>query len=408
MKVRAVLLGVALLSNAAAAHTRLAVVVGHNRGAEGRTALRYAETDAARVRRALVEVAGVAESDVKLLQAPGLAALDEAFGWAKQRTAEVHGAPGQKVVLYVYLSGHGHDGRGVELGGEVLSWERLKARVRGSGADVKLAIIDACNASGVFKAGGQSTDAFELEAQDRLTVEGEAWITSSAENEPSVEAGAWRGSVFTHHLVAGLRGAADRSADRRVSLEELYRYAFERTTSGEAGQHPGYAFRLSGYGELEVSDLGRAPAQLTLPPGMDAVTVTEQGSGESLIEARHPLSRTLGFGAGRLDVRLLKGTQAWATQVELSRGDRVSIDESQLARIGATTALTVRLSSRCLEVSVPRPDPRLNALKARLQGQCDRPERAVLGRGDQGQLKLELEGRTVEAADEKALLEALQ
>src|SRR6185436_15143674 len=134
------------------------------------------------------------------------------------------------------------------------------------------------------------------------------------------EAGAWRGSVFTHHLVAGLRGAADRLLDRKVSLEELYRYAFDRTTAGESGQHPGYAFRLAGYGELIVSEPGRAPAQLTVPPGLDAVTVTERETGESLAEARKPLSRLLGFGPARVDVRLLRGGQAFAAQLTLASG----------------------------------------------------------------------------------------
>jgi hypothetical protein len=381
------------------AQTRLAIVAGHNTGGEGRTPLRYAEADAARVKRALVEVSSVAAADVKLLEHPTLAQLEAAFAWAKGRVTK-------KTLLFIYLSAHGHDGKGIELGAEVLEWEKLKALVRGTGADVKLAIIDSCHASGVLKASGKPAEDFALKAEDRLTVEGEAWITSSAENEPSLEAGAWRGSVFTHHLVAGLRGAADRSADKKVSLEELYRYAFERTTAGESGQHPGYSFRLQGYGELDVSDPGRAAATLSIPQGLDAVTVTERETGENLAEARHPLGRVLGFGAARVDVRLLRGTQAFGTQLTLAEGDRVALDESQLERVNVTTAQLVRLS-KCVDITVPRPDPRLNALKAKLQGTCDRPEKATLTRSPKGALKLELAGRTIEAADDEALIKAV-
>jgi hypothetical protein len=401
----ATLLSCLLIGTPAFSQTRLAVVIGHNQGGAARPPLRYAETDAARVRRALLEVGAVAPDDLKLLKAPRLAEVEAAFGWARQRAATVRAAA-QKSVLFVYVSAHGHEGKGVELGPEVLEWERLKALVRASGADVKVAVIDACNASGVLKASGHPAEEFALKAEDRLTVEGEAWITSSAENEPSLEAGALRGSVFTHHLVAGLRGAADRSADKKVSLEELYRYAFERTTSGESGQHPGYAFRLAGYGELEVADLSTAPALVTLPPALDAVTVTEQGSGESLAEVRHPLGRLLGFGPGRIDLRLLKGNQAYAAQLELAQGDRVAVDETQLARIAVTTAQRVRLS-RCLDVTVARPDPKLNGLKARLQGQCETPEHATLSRSEQGRLKLELDGRVYEASSEDELLKAV-
>jgi hypothetical protein len=68
---------VALLS-LVPAETRIAIVAGHNTGAEGRTPLRYAEADAARVRRALIEAGAVPAADIKLLQAPTVAQLDEA------------------------------------------------------------------------------------------------------------------------------------------------------------------------------------------------------------------------------------------------------------------------------------------------------------------------------------------
>jgi hypothetical protein len=394
-----------LLGSIASADIRLAIVAGRNDGAAGRTPLKFAEQDAARVKRALVDVSGVDPSDAKLLKSPTVAQLDEAFAWAKQRIATSK-SPRSKALLFVYLSAHGHEGQGVELGDEVLGWDHLKQAVRATGADLKIGIIDACNASGVLKISGTAADDFSLRAEDHLTVEGEAWITSSADNEPSLEAGAWRGSVFTHHLVAGLRGAADRSGDRKVSLEELYRYAFERTTQGQSGQHPGYAFRLAGYGELPVSDLAGAPALVTLPPGLDAVTVTERETGENLAEARHPLSRLLGLSTGRFDVRVLKGKEAFATQIELEKGEKLSLDEAHLDRVAATQGQLVRLSAEapCLEVFVPHPDPRLVALKKKLEGTCSAPRHAVLSHADKGALKLELDGQTVEAATDDELL----
>jgi hypothetical protein len=41
-----------------------------------------------------------------------------------------------------------------------------------------------------------------------------------------------RGSLFTHHLLAALRGAADIDGDGRVSLSEAYTHAFRHTTIG--------------------------------------------------------------------------------------------------------------------------------------------------------------------------------
>ena len=59
-----------------------------------------------------------------------------------------------------------------------------------------------------------------------------------------------RGSLFTQALVAALRGAADFSGDRRVSLAEAYAYSYEQTvraaSKGGVVQHPGHDLDLAG------------------------------------------------------------------------------------------------------------------------------------------------------------------
>jgi hypothetical protein len=245
-----------------AAPLRLAVVYGHNGGTAAHAPLRFAEADAARVAAMLIEVGGVKSDDLKLLQGQPRAELEAALQWAAARIATAHRTPGAQAILTLYLSSHGDDGRGLELGAQTLPWADLKAALTATRADVRIAFVDACNASGLLEVSGRPTPAFQLTAEDRLTVGGEAFITSSAANEPSLEAGAYKGSVFTHHLLAALRGAGDRSGDGLVSLEEAYRYAYARTVEGESGQHPGYGFKLAGYGELIVSSPKTASAQL--------------------------------------------------------------------------------------------------------------------------------------------------
>jgi hypothetical protein len=58
----------------------------------------------------------------------------------------------------------------------------------------------------------------------------------------------------------------------------------------------------------------------------------------------------------------------------------------------------------CLDVDVPKPDPRLLAVKKRLDGRCEHPRRATLSHADKGALRLEVEGRVIEAATEDELL----
>ena len=78
------------------------------------------------------------------------------------------------------------------------------------------------------------------------------------------------GSYFTHNLISGMRGAADSSGDKLVTLAEAYKYAYDRTVVSTAmlpvgAQHPNYDFRLSGQGELVLSSLLKPSSVLVLP-----------------------------------------------------------------------------------------------------------------------------------------------
>ena len=340
------LIGLTLLAAAVAnaAPLKLAVVYGHNAGSTGRPPLRFAQNDAARVATMLVELAGIQPTDLKLLEGAAREDFDRALDWATGRIAAAHKTPGAQAILYVYVSAHGADGKGLELGDQTLPWADLKARLTATKADVRVAFLDACNSSGMLEASGQPAAGFELRADDRLTVTGEAVITSSAANEPSLEAGAYKGSVFTHHLLAAFRGAADRSGDGRVSLEEAYRYAYARTVEGESGQHPGYAFKLSGHGELFVSALKTATT-VALPRNLDAVTITQLESGDRYLEVRQPDARVLALPPGRWELKIWHGGKASVARLTLTSGQRVTLEDAAFAPVPASTAQLVRLSA---------------------------------------------------------------
>jgi hypothetical protein len=333
-----------LATSANAAPVHLAIVYGHNGGTALHAPLRFAEADAARVAATLTEVAGVKPEDLKLLQGKPREDLDAAIQWATARVAAIHKTPGSQAILTVYLSSHGDDGRGLELGPQTLPWAELKASIAATKADVRVAFVDACNASGLLDVSGKRAGAFEIKAEDRLTVSGEAWVTSSAANEPSLEAGAYKGSVFTHHLIAALRGAADRSADGLISLEEAYRYAYARTVEGESGQHPGYGFKLAGYGELVVSTPKTAASTLALPKGLEAITVADAATQDRFLEVRLPEGRLLALPAGRWQLEVWRSGKARAGRLTLAAGDHVTLDEATLNDPSAATAQLVRLS----------------------------------------------------------------
>lgn len=360
--IRALLAIVALLGATAwGAPQKLAIVYGHNGGAATRAPLKYAEADAARVAQALTEVGGVAPDDVKLLTGRSLAELERAIAWAKTRAAS-----NPQTSLVVYLSSHADAQAGLLPGEEVLPWPKLKRLVASTGAKARVTIVDGCQASGLLEAGAREAPTFTIEAEDQLTVKGDAFITSSASDEPSLEAGQFQGSVFTQHLLAGLRGAADRSGDGRVSLDEAYRFAFERTTAGQSGQHPGFATRLAGYGELVLSAPGGASG-LLVPDGVSRLTVKDARSGAPLVSVREPESRRLAVPPGAWLVQVEQAGGAREGRVTVAKGRFTPVDVEQLGAVAGAVSL-VRLgdASPCYAVRPGRVDPRVTAMVERL------------------------------------------
>jgi hypothetical protein len=86
-------------------------------------------------------------------------------------------------------------------------------------------------------------------------------------DERSQESDQLEGSVFTHHWLNGMRGSADMSGDRKVTLNEAYQYAYqmtiETTAHTRAGiQHPAYQFRIYGEGDIVLADLNQGRSGL--------------------------------------------------------------------------------------------------------------------------------------------------
>ena len=57
-----------------------------------------------------------------------------------------------------------------------------------------------------------------------------------------------------------MRGAADTTKEKQVSLNEAYKYAYNKTllkteNSGQGIQHPNYEIKLTGAGDIILTDL---------------------------------------------------------------------------------------------------------------------------------------------------------
>jgi len=328
---------VALLaaSNVVAETRRLAVIVGSNLGSGARPTLQFAETDAERVADVLFDLGGVHAGDLWLLKNASLGTVRRSFEEATRRITESHSKSGTRAVLLFYFSGHS-DGESLELGTERITFRDLRTWLGGTGADVRLAIIDSCKSGALIAAkGGALGPAYDIRLSDDLTSTGDVVITSSASDENALESKEIRGSFFSHHLLSGLRGAADASGDGQVTLAEAYRYAYAHTLTATAStfagaQHPAYDFRLSGQGELVMTSLSNPSAVIELPAGFERQLVADLGRDQVVGEITSGAVTRFAVRPGTYAVRCWAGGKAFATKIEIRRGETRTIGREQL------------------------------------------------------------------------------
>lgn len=325
---------------------RLAVVVGSNRAAPGRMPLRYAHQDAHNLASVLIEAGQFSREDVVVLEDPEpsrvLAVLDSRL--------ERLGKEGREGLLLFYYSGHS-DERALYPNGQPLELKALRARLEDERAAVRVGILDACQGGSWTRAKGLTPAApFAVEVPLGLSSEGSVLLASSTGQEASHETDALRGSFFTHHLVAGLRGAADEGDDGQVTVGEAFAYAQRltiRDTSlhGEAVQHPSFDLRLRGRQDLPLTRLASASSTLEVRQELGPLQVIQLHSGLVVLEVpegRRALRMALPVGPYLVRRRTPQGTFARELQVEA--GKAVTVYEENLELVGAPGLAAKRYS----------------------------------------------------------------
>ncbi|HUB08804.1 MAG TPA: caspase family protein, partial [Myxococcales bacterium] len=323
---------------AAAGMRRLAIVAGNDQGAAENSPLRYAEDDASRVASVLTDLGGVTDRDLTLLLGGSAADLRSALGRAQARIAEIRRETGEQTLLIFYFSGHS-DGAALELGGDRFSYAELRHRLAATAADVRVAIVDACRSGALLTAkGARLGPKFDIAIADDPPTSGQVFLTSSAADENALESREIRGSIFTHNLVSALRGAADTSGDGRVTLAEAYRYAYAHTVASTSRfllrpQHPSYDYRLSGIGELVLTELTPHSALLTLPRGFDRALVEDPARDEVLAEVPADGAGRLALPPGDYLVRVWKNGGLYETRARLAANQPLAIRWSDLSTV---------------------------------------------------------------------------
>ncbi len=319
---------VALLSAVAAAEERFALVIGANAGWTNDRPLRHAETDARRVRDVLLELGQFAQDRVTSLRDPDTAEVRAQLRRISQTVRSID----DRTLVFVYYSGHA-DERYLHLRGAPLGFEELYEQLRSMPATVRIGVFDACRSGSILAAkGGTPAPLFDVKVVDEMTVHGLALLTSSGADELSQEQKALQGSVFTHHFVSGLRGAADLDHDGKVTLSEAYRYAYQRTEADTAStlvpQRPAFRYEIKGQGELALTWPSKAAAALVLPrtEGERYVVVDEhevQLVAEGRSAADHEVA--VGLPPGQYHVKHVLTDHLGVAALALPDGARVKV-----------------------------------------------------------------------------------
>jgi hypothetical protein len=324
---------------------RYLVVAGVDDGGGGRARLRYARADARSLAQVLFQLGGADRADAVIMDEPSPAALLAGLRQAAARVKE-GAAEGVQRQLLFYYSGHS-DEEGLLLGGQRLGYLELRKAIDAVPAEVRVAILDSC-ASGAFTRlkGGTYAAPFMLDTSSRMT--GHAYLTSSSATESAQESDRIGASFFTHYLVSGLRGAADVNGDRKVSLNEAFKFASdetlartERTRGGP--QHASYDFNLAGTGELTITDVSQTTSGLVLGPEVSGRVSVRQANGTLVAELNKLSGRSveLGLEPGEYVVVMDGREMIYEAPVALKNGQRADV-----ARLNFHTVKRVEVALR--------------------------------------------------------------
>jgi hypothetical protein len=330
-----------LSSTAQASVERFAVVIGNDHGLPQDAELKYAESDATRVFEVLRDLGGFQPANMVLLRAEDAETVQRTLITVNDRIRSAVSLPDGQALLFIYYSGHA-DADALHLGATRLPVTQLAQLARGSAANFRLVVLDACRSGALTRVkGGKIRRSFEL-PHERMPEDGMAFLTATAVNEDAQESDALHASFFTHALVSGLLGAADRDTNGEVALDEAYSYAYEQTVRATSRtwngtQHPAFRYDFRGQGSVVLTRPEAYAAQrarVSLPAGFEVLLLRDSADGPVVAEvAEQARQRSLSLRPGRYFVRVRGEHVLYEGSLSAPAGAALRVDVAQLQRI---------------------------------------------------------------------------
>jgi hypothetical protein len=245
---------------------RFAILVGNSKGGLDVQELRYVKNDLQSLGIILKEHCGFDNEHILLLQDKTPKELEAVLSDLKSKLPAA-----EDNLLFFYYSGHA-DQSSLKMGNEKYPLQSLKDSFSAFPVSIRIGVFDACQ-SGSFTRlkGGALSEPFLFKEDSKI--KGQVILSSSSATENAQESDLYRNSVFTFHFVNALRGSADMSGDRKVTLAEAYQYSYNHTVSSTSAtwggtQHPSYQFQIQGEGDIILADLNIRTLGILLQNGV--------------------------------------------------------------------------------------------------------------------------------------------
>lgn len=312
---------------------RILVAAGSKTGLAAERPLKFASTDATRVRDVVVSLGGVKPENAFVLAEPSRAQLFAAVDRARVEAAK---HKSDEVTLIFYFSGHGdHDA--IHLGDDRLLLTDLSTKLGEVPAGLRIAVTDACRAT--RDKGFTADEPFAITATNVPQATGQVWLHASSDGEAAQESDELQGAIFTHAWINGLRGAADANGDSRVTLEESFAFAHSQTMirsakSSGVMQKPEAIVSLREAAPVVLTETALHMATLSLPQGRDSHFLVYSAGAKSVLSElwSSPERRiALRLPPGRYVVQRRIGAMGGMASIAIGEGEERKLEDREFA-----------------------------------------------------------------------------
>lgn len=227
--------------------------------------LRYARDDAARFVRVMTHTGLVGSERAVTLVDASLSQIRAAFAQAAKRLRQKPGT------FIFYYTGHS-DATGLHFADGLLRKEELHALIRSVPSDTRIGFFDGCYSGALAAKGIKPASDFVIPKAEFDQPSGSVFLAATSGTDVAFEVEELKGSLFSHHVVDGLYGAADGNHDGLVTIDELYQHVYKQMDAYAASlptahaQKPEYRVDLQGRGALVLSYLTQTTSAVEVAP----------------------------------------------------------------------------------------------------------------------------------------------